>query len=98
MPFLNSTAAAACSLALVLMAVTPYHRFTSSLDLVSSGMTLLVFLGIFIAFLFVRLRRVGSAGCLGPTRSQSSVAFLPPLPSSPNGSISLSMPMAILSR
>lgn len=45
----NYTAASLCSVALVVMAVTPYHRFCSSIGLASSGMTWLVILGMLVA-------------------------------------------------
>lgn len=53
MSFSNCSASRACAFTLAVMAATPYHRFTSSLGLVSSGMTSLVLLGT-LAGLFIR--------------------------------------------
>lgn len=45
MLFSRRSATSACAIALVVMAVTPYHRFSSSIGLASGAMTWLVILG-----------------------------------------------------
>lgn len=49
MLFSRRSATSACAIALVVMAVTPYHRFSSSIGLVSGAMTWLVILGACLA-------------------------------------------------
>ena len=60
MLFSRCSAASACAIALVVMAVTPYHRFSSSIGLASGVMTWLVILGACLAA-FVH----GAALCKG---------------------------------
>lgn len=45
MLFSRRSATSACAIALIVMAVTPYHRFSSSIGLASGAMTWLVILG-----------------------------------------------------
>lgn len=60
MLFSRCSAASACAIVLVVMAVTPYHRFSSSIGLASGVMTWLVILGAcFAAFVH------GAALCKG---------------------------------
>lgn len=47
--FSRRSATSACAIALVVMAVTPYHRFSSSIGLASGAMTWLVILGACLA-------------------------------------------------
>ena len=49
MLFSRRSATSACAIALVVMAVTPYHRFSSSIGLASGAMTWLVILGACLA-------------------------------------------------
>lgn len=49
MLFSRRSATSACTIALVVMAVTPYHRFSSSIGLASGAMTWLVILGACLA-------------------------------------------------
>ena len=49
MLFSRRYATSACAVALIVMAVTPYHRFSSSIGLVSGAMTWLVILGACLA-------------------------------------------------
>lgn len=49
MLFPRRSATSACAIALVVMAVTPYHRFSSSISLTSGAMTWLVILGACLA-------------------------------------------------
>lgn len=60
MLFSRRSATSACAIALVVMAVTPYHRFSSSIGLASGAMTWLVILGASLAA-FVH----GAALCKG---------------------------------
>lgn len=60
MLFSRCSATSACTIALVVMAVTPYHRFSSSIGLASGAMTWLVILGASLAA-FVH----GAALCKG---------------------------------
>lgn len=60
MLFSRRSATSACTIALVVMAVTPYHRFSSSIGLASGAMTWLVILGASLAA-FVH----GAALCKG---------------------------------
>lgn len=60
MLFSRCSATSACAIALVVMAVTPYHRFSSSIGLASGVMTWLVILGACLAA-FVH----GAALCKG---------------------------------
>lgn len=63
MLFPRRSATSACAIALVVMAVTPYHRFSSSISLMSGAMTWLVILGVCLAA-FVH----GAALCKGGMR------------------------------
>ena len=63
MLFSRRSATFACAIALVVMAVTPYHRFSSSIGLASGAMTWLVILGACLAA-FVH----GTALCKGGMR------------------------------
>lgn len=63
MLFSRRSATSACAIALVVMAVTPYHRFSSSIGLASGAMTWLVILGVCLAA-FVH----GAALCKGGMR------------------------------
>lgn len=63
MLFSRRSATSACAIALVVMAVTPYHRFSSSIGLASGAMTWLVILGACLAA-FVH----GAALCKGGMR------------------------------
>lgn len=63
MLFSRRSATSACAIALVVMAVTPYHRFSSSIGLASGAMTWLVILGACLAA-FVH----GAALCEGGMR------------------------------
>lgn len=49
MLFSRRSATSACAIVLIVMAVTPYHRFSSSIGLVSGAMTWLVILGTCLA-------------------------------------------------
>lgn len=49
MLFSRRSATSACAIALIVMAVTPYHRFSSSIGLASGAMTWLVILGACLA-------------------------------------------------
>lgn len=49
MLFSRRSATSACAVALIVMAVTPYHRFSSSIGLASGAMTWLVILGACLA-------------------------------------------------
>lgn len=49
MLFSRRSATAACAIVLIVMAVTPYHRFSSSIGLASGAMTWLVILGACLA-------------------------------------------------
>lgn len=60
MLFSRRSATSACAIALVVMAVTPYHRFSSSIGLASGAMTWLIILGASLAA-FVH----GAALCKG---------------------------------
>lgn len=73
MLFSRRSATFACAIALVVMAVTPYHRFSSSIGLASGAMTWLVILGACLAA-FVHgaalrkgreIRRPGFLGAFG---------------------------------
>lgn len=63
MLFPRRSATSACAIALVVMAVTPYHRFSFSISLTSGAMTWLVILGVCLAA-FVH----GAALCKGGMR------------------------------
>lgn len=63
MLFSRRSATSACAIALIVMAVTPYHRFSSSIGLASGAMTWLVILGACLA-VFVH----GAALCKGGMR------------------------------
>lgn len=63
MLFSRRSATSACAIVLIVMAVTPYHRFSSSLGLASGAMTWLVILGACLAA-FVH----GTALCKGGMR------------------------------
>lgn len=70
MLFSRRSATSACAVALVVMAVTPYHRFSSSIGLASGAMTWLVILGACLAAFGhgVALRKgreIGRPGRLG---------------------------------
>lgn len=60
MLFSRRSATFACAIVLIVMSVTPYHRFSSSLGLASGAMTWLVILGACLAA-FVH----GTALCRG---------------------------------
>lgn len=60
MLFSRRSATFACAIVLIVMSVTPYHRFSSSLGLASGAMTWLVILGACLAA-FVH----GTALCKG---------------------------------
>lgn len=70
MLFSRRSATSACAIALIVMAVTPYHRFSSSISLASGAMTWLVILGACLAA-FVhgaalrKGREIRRPGCLG---------------------------------
>lgn len=70
MLFSRRFATSACAIALIVMAVTPYHRFSSSIGLASGAMTWLVILGACLAA-FVhgaalrKGREIRRPGCLG---------------------------------
>lgn len=70
MLFSRRSATSACAIALIVMAVTPYHRFSSSIGLASGAMTWLVILGACLAA-FVhgaalrKRREIRRPGCLG---------------------------------
>lgn len=73
MLFSRRSATSACAIALIVMAVTPYHRFSSSIGLASGAMTWLVILGACLAA-FVHgaalrkgreIRRPGRLGAIG---------------------------------
>lgn len=73
MLFSRRSATSACAIALIVMAVTPYHRFSSSIGLASGAMTWLVILGACLAA-FVHgaalrkgreIRRPGFLGAFG---------------------------------
>ncbi|VWL64292.1 helix-turn-helix transcriptional regulator [Collinsella aerofaciens] len=70
MLFSRRSATSACAIALIVMAVTPYHRFSSSIGLTSGAMTWLVILGACLAA-FVhgaalrKRREIRRPGCLG---------------------------------
>lgn len=70
MLFSRRSATSACVIALIVMAVTPYHRFSSSIGLASGAMTWLVILGACLAA-FVhgaalrKRREIRRPGCLG---------------------------------
>ena len=70
MLFSRRSATSACAIALIVMAVTPYHRFSSSIGLASGAMTWLVILGVCLAA-FVhgaalrKGREIRRPGCLG---------------------------------
>lgn len=49
MLFSRRSATSACAIALIVMAVTPYHRFSSSIGLASGAMTWLIILGACLA-------------------------------------------------
>jgi hypothetical protein len=49
MLFSRRSATSACAIVLIVMAVTPYHRFSSSIGLASGAMTWLVILGACLA-------------------------------------------------
>lgn len=63
MLFSRRSATSACAIVLIVMAVTPYHRFSSSIGLASGAMTWLVILGACLAA-FVH----GAALCKGGMR------------------------------
>ena len=63
MLFSRRSATSACAIVLIVMAVTPYHRFSSSIGLASGAMTWLVILGACLAA-FVH----GTALCKGGMR------------------------------
>lgn len=63
MLFSRRSATFACAIVLIVMSVTPYHRFSSSLGLASGAMTWLVILGACLAA-FVH----GTALCKGGMR------------------------------
>lgn len=63
MLFSRRSATFACAIVLIVMSVTPYHRFSSSLGLASGAMTWLVILGVCLAA-FVH----GAALCKGGMR------------------------------
>lgn len=70
MLFSRRSATSACVIALIVMAVTPYHRFSSSIGLASGAMTWLVILGAclaaFVHGAVLRKRReIRRPGCLG---------------------------------
>lgn len=70
MLFSRRSATSACAIVLIVMAVTPYHRFSSSIGLASGAMTWLVILGSCLAA-FVhgaalrKGREIRRPGCLG---------------------------------
>lgn len=70
MLFSRRSVTSACAIALIVMAVTPYHRFSSSIGLASGAMTWLVILGACLAA-FVhgaalrKGREIRRPGCLG---------------------------------
>ena len=70
MLFSRRSATSACAIALIVMVVTPYHRFSSSIGLASGAMTWLVILGACLAA-FVhgaalrKGREIRRPGCLG---------------------------------
>lgn len=70
MLFSRRSATSACAIALIVMAGTPYHRFSSSIGLASGAMTWLVILGACLAA-FVhgaalrKGREIRRPGCLG---------------------------------
>ena len=70
MLFSRRSATSACAIALIVMAVAPYHRFSSSIGLASGAMTWLVILGACLAA-FVhgaalrKGREIRRPGCLG---------------------------------
>lgn len=70
MLFSRRSATSACAIVLIVMAVTPYHRFSSSIGLASGAMTWLVILGACLAA-FVhgaalrKGREIRRPGCLG---------------------------------
>lgn len=70
MLFSRRSATSTCAIALIVMAVTPYHRFSSSIGLASGAMTWLVILGACLAA-FVhgaalrKGREIRRPGCLG---------------------------------
>lgn len=70
MLFSRRSATSACAIALIVMAITPYHRFSSSIGLASGAMTWLVILGACLAA-FVhgaalrKGREIRRPGCLG---------------------------------
>lgn len=70
MLFSRRSATSACAIVLIVMAVTPYHRFSSSIGLASGAMTWLVILGACLAAFGhgVALRKgreIRRPGCLG---------------------------------
>ena len=73
MLFSRRSATSACAIALIVMAVTPYHRFSSSIGLASGAMTWLVILGACLAafvhgaalFKGREMRRPGRLGAIG---------------------------------
>lgn len=70
MLFSRRSATSACAIALIVMAVTPYHRFSSSIGLASGAMTWLVILGACLAAFvhgaaLCKGREIRRPGCLG---------------------------------
>lgn len=70
MLFSRRSATSACAIALIVMAVTPYHRFSSSIGLASGAMTWLVILGACLAAFvhgaaLCKGREMRRPGCLG---------------------------------
>lgn len=69
--FSRRSATSACAIALVVMAVTPYHRFSSSIGLASGAMTWLVILAhasrrLFMVLRYARgMRRPRHLGAIG---------------------------------
>lgn len=96
MLFSRCSATSAFAIALVVMAVTPYHRFSSSIGLASGAMTWLVILGACLAAfghgVALRkgreIRRPGRLGVFG--------VFLAAIAGFPNGSTWPSMLAEIL--
>ncbi len=75
MLFSRRSATSACAIALVVMAVTPYHRFSSSIGLASGAMTWLVILGVCLAA-FVHGAALCKGGMRGPRHLGAIGVFL----------------------
>lgn len=75
MLFSRRSATFACAIALVVMAVTPYHRFSSSIGLASGAMTWLVILGVCLAA-FVHGAALCKGGMRGPRHLGAIGVFL----------------------